>query len=211
MPIEDNNPERRNLMVTSLAFIAYFLGGGSVKDDTIELAVVNVAFEHGWVLAVMAWLMLFWFALRYWQACKDKFPPLFNAELNEYKFSELVVDFVEESVVEKLSFGLDYDVKKLELTDDHDLVVETIGLEWGENKKGERVSSEVEDTELLFPIAGEGSFAIKRYLYLRCAVSEQAITSWLVPYLVFFLAVLFAGSSMLIDLFGLISLPPPSP
>ena len=45
MPLADNDPSRRNLMVTSLAFIAYFWADGCFTDSTVRLQVVNVSFD----------------------------------------------------------------------------------------------------------------------------------------------------------------------
>ena len=73
MPVSDNNPERRNLTVTSLCFSAYFLAGGHFQDAVVKLQVVNVEFEKPFVLVFMAWAMLFWFALRYWQTSQGEF------------------------------------------------------------------------------------------------------------------------------------------
>ncbi len=65
MPLEDSNPTRRNLVVASLAFILYCWGGGSFKDSTVHLSVINVEFEHQVFLGIMAWVILFWCMYRY--------------------------------------------------------------------------------------------------------------------------------------------------
>jgi len=67
MAIHDNNPERRNLVVTSLAFIMFYLGDGSINDDAIKIQLINITFNNPEFLRITAWIMLFWFALRYWQ------------------------------------------------------------------------------------------------------------------------------------------------
>ena len=66
MAIEDNDPERRNLVVTATAFIAYYYGGGHFSDNTVTLEVVNVNFFNPGFLAAMAWAGLLWFMYRYW-------------------------------------------------------------------------------------------------------------------------------------------------
>ncbi|WP_137885363.1 hypothetical protein [Pseudomonas sp. 2FE] len=80
MAIEDSDPERRNLTVMSAAFIIYYLAGGSFKNNEITLEVVNINFSRPTVLAVIAWLMLFWFIYRYWQTHQDHFRNAFPAE-----------------------------------------------------------------------------------------------------------------------------------
>lgn len=66
MPLHDASPERRTLVITSLGFVAYYFGGGAV-DDELRLQVVSVAFSNIIVIASMAWVMLFWFMLRFSQ------------------------------------------------------------------------------------------------------------------------------------------------
>lgn len=81
MPISDNNPERRNLTVSSMAFIVYYLGGGSVPDPTMTLQIVNVQFSRPDWLGVLAWLALGWFCYRYWLFDKGNFFNLLISEL----------------------------------------------------------------------------------------------------------------------------------
>lgn len=84
MAIEDSDPERRNLTVMSGAFIIYYLAGGSFKENQITLEVININFSRPTVLAVIAWLMLFWFIYRYWQTHRGKFESEFRIELERY-------------------------------------------------------------------------------------------------------------------------------
>ena len=67
MPISDNNPERRNLVVTSIGFIAYYLGDGRIDNEILKIQAISITFENTAVLAAMAWIMLFWFFIRYKQ------------------------------------------------------------------------------------------------------------------------------------------------
>lgn len=73
MAIQDSNPERRNLVVTALAFILYYAGGGTLSDYAVRVTVVNLTFARPDVLAAAAWAMLIWFGLRYWQSSRYKF------------------------------------------------------------------------------------------------------------------------------------------
>lgn len=85
MPINDNNPERRNLMVTSLGFILYFLGDGKVTEGLLRVQAISITFERLYVLEIFAWVMLFWFYLRYIQFTKDNL----NREIHQEVASEL--------------------------------------------------------------------------------------------------------------------------
>ncbi|MEW8073610.1 MAG: hypothetical protein AB2826_24625 [Candidatus Thiodiazotropha sp.] len=67
MAISDNNPERRNLVLASIAFVIYYAAGGSVSDENIRILVINITFSKPEALAFFAWGMLCWFALRFWQ------------------------------------------------------------------------------------------------------------------------------------------------
>lgn len=66
---DDPYHHRRNLILTSLAFLLYFLAGGHIygEEAQIRLSIVNVGISRPWVLGVFAHLALFWFAFRYWQ------------------------------------------------------------------------------------------------------------------------------------------------
>lgn len=63
--IDDSHPERRNLSATSLAFIVFYVGGGNFVDGDVTLAVINAHFSNTYLLAAIAWVILFWFAFRY--------------------------------------------------------------------------------------------------------------------------------------------------
>lgn len=67
MPISDSSPERRNLVVSSVAFILFYLAEGSVSGSSLRLFFVNIEFNEPAVIAHGAWILLFWFGLRFWQ------------------------------------------------------------------------------------------------------------------------------------------------
>ncbi len=98
MAIQDSDPERRNLMVTSLAFIAYFFGGGSVTQSTIKLPIVNIEFSNATFLAAMAWAVFAWFIYRYWLAHHGKFLPVFKDELYDWRLSSQIENYLTEHV-----------------------------------------------------------------------------------------------------------------
>lgn len=73
MAMSDTNPERRNLILTSLAFILFYTAGGTLIDEKVRVIVVNISFTKPHVLANFAYLMLLWFCLRFWQKSGFKF------------------------------------------------------------------------------------------------------------------------------------------
>ena len=94
MPILDNNPERRNLFVTSSAFVIYFLGEGRLSDNVLSIQAISITFDKPIVIAVLAWVMLFWFFLRYRQLC--------SGELNKAIFEEVNSEISNLTLVEYL-------------------------------------------------------------------------------------------------------------
>lgn len=89
MAIQDPDPERRNLLVTSLAFVMYYLAGGHVADNNVRVQIVNITFDNKLALAVFAWVMLLWFAFRYWQTRESTFFHSFLAEVVHEKNHKL--------------------------------------------------------------------------------------------------------------------------
>lgn len=65
MPAADDNPHRRNLSVTSFLFITYFWAGGHLTDSSLKLPMVNIAIDNPFIVGVLAWGILFFFAWRY--------------------------------------------------------------------------------------------------------------------------------------------------
>lgn len=80
MAFQDTNSERRNLSLTSLAFIVYFFAGGKFKESSVSLNVINATFERPMILAVIAWSALFWFIYRYWLVHLGEFSKNFASE-----------------------------------------------------------------------------------------------------------------------------------
>lgn len=65
MPYSDNNPERRNLTVLSVAIIVYYLAGGKFLDGEVNLMLINATFSNPSMLIAFVWVMLCWFLFRY--------------------------------------------------------------------------------------------------------------------------------------------------
>ncbi len=66
--MHDASPERRNLMATSFAFIVYYWGKCEFTGDKIRLLFAEAHFNNPTILAVLAWVVLLFFALRFWQS-----------------------------------------------------------------------------------------------------------------------------------------------
>lgn len=81
MAIQDSDPARRNLTVTSFAFIVFSLAGGYFDHNVVRLQVVNLKFENPEALALFAWALLLWFAYRFWQTRKGMTTTMIRAEI----------------------------------------------------------------------------------------------------------------------------------
>ncbi len=95
MAIQDIDPERRNLMVTSLGFIIFYLGEGKMESDKLTLPLVNIEFKNTVFLASMAWIMLFWFVFRYWQT-RDMETVAFARDIGDIADKDFQIRVVEE-------------------------------------------------------------------------------------------------------------------
>jgi len=84
MAIHDSDPDRRNLVVTSTAFILFYLADGHMTPDAIRLQIVPVTFENVFVLKIFAWVILFWFGLRYWQTHRQSYRNAYLGHLKEF-------------------------------------------------------------------------------------------------------------------------------
>lgn len=102
MAIQDSDPERRNLTVISLAFVAYFYAAGSFPSSEVKLHVVNATFGRPWVLGVIAWIAFFWFLYRYWLTHRDQFYSQFNSEFAEWGKKPYVRKYTEDKLGIKL-------------------------------------------------------------------------------------------------------------
>lgn len=100
--MEDSSPERRNLLVTSIAFIAYFYAGGHFPNSTVNLQVINADFTKPEVLGFMAWLAFAWFFYRYWLVHRGIFFPEFRKEFTQWQSKQYIFDYARKSVDHQL-------------------------------------------------------------------------------------------------------------
>ena len=82
--MQDQNPERRNLLVASIGFLLYFLAGGTLADDVVRIQLINLKFENPAIFATFAWMILLWFLFRYWLLHSGKFEREFKKELLKF-------------------------------------------------------------------------------------------------------------------------------
>ena len=68
--MQDNNAERRNLIMTSMGFIVYVLGDAQLLNQQLQMGIVNLKFENMKFIIIIMWLIFFWFLWRYWLKTK---------------------------------------------------------------------------------------------------------------------------------------------
>lgn len=94
MALHDSDPERRNVIVTAMAFIAYFYAGGYFPATTVRLQVINVEFSKPEVLGYIIWSIYIWFIYRYWVTHRGLFKKAFSAELQEWRNQLYITNYV---------------------------------------------------------------------------------------------------------------------
>lgn len=107
MAIQDSNAERRNLVVTAIAFIAYFYGDGNFANHAVTLQVVSINFSNTKFLAGMAWAAFIWFIYRYWLLNSGEFTKGFTSEFYALYKTIDVSKHLEKKT--KLKFLLNYE------------------------------------------------------------------------------------------------------
>jgi hypothetical protein len=95
MAIQDTNPERRNLVVVSLAFIVYFYGGGVLLEPTIRLQLINIQFTKPHILEALAWILFVWTLWRYWLINKGKFSNNLRSETDTHQIKKRFKKYIE--------------------------------------------------------------------------------------------------------------------
>jgi hypothetical protein len=105
MTYSDSNHERRNLVLTSLAFIVYYVAGGKFIGDELKLGIVNIGFEFPERLSYFAVVTLIWFGIRFWQETHGWSG--FIAALEEEKFSIKKSKYLEKFIKTRKDIGLE--------------------------------------------------------------------------------------------------------
>lgn len=193
MSIEDNDPNRRNLIASSLALIIYFYAGGSFKAQSVNLQLVNIEFSDLWVFKIIIWIVFLWFLYRYWLKNHGKFSDNLGYEVrqrwNKHYVGEYLADNVDEYISKDSDMG--YHIRSLTLTQTT-LCAELVYGEdikrtdgkvsgWG-SKPGKK------DQEVVFK--GFKGLVVKVKVLLDCFWKSDSFSDYLVPYLLAFIAIL---------------------
>ena len=96
--MEDSNPERRNLIVTSLAITVFIVAGGHFNGE-VQLQVINAKFYRQSALVWFVWLAFIWFWYRYWLKNRTEFSKKFNEEIKRFLNDDRLVEIIKESLL----------------------------------------------------------------------------------------------------------------
>lgn len=192
MSMEDSNVERRNLMVTSIAFIAYFYSNGKIASNEVQIQVINVVFSDPTVLVAMAWILLFWFFYRYWLAHQGDFRKGFNKELYSLIDTKILQDFLSKkleppqpSVAEGGWCATQF------LIENNSLVVQCRYYQFVSiNEEGRISKDHPQGTFKKISLSDYKGRIVKVRLYLFCMINRPSFSDLLVPYILFLLALL---------------------
>jgi len=189
MPVSDNNPERRNLTVASLSFITYFLAGGVVTDSKVNLQVVNVSFSRPDVLSAIAWSLLFWFALRYWQVNRGKVKATFVEELKSIVHSKQIVWFIKHKTGKAHRVNGGFQPRDFSYTNGR------LNVRYGDVRGGtvDASGKAVNFSSTRFeqiPLSGFSGLCVKALSATQLAIIRPGIGNYFVPYLLFATAVI---------------------
>jgi len=200
MPMQDSDPERRNLMVTSIAFIAYFYAGGSFPESNVRLQVINAEFSQPEILALIAWSTFCWFIYRYWVTHRGNFIASFSNEFTEIREKLYIINFLNKELKQTLHINEpnnEYYASNLRWVGGS--VVATCNYaSITRNPEGKIVSSSSgggihNRAPKYIKFKGiKGWFLVFRAT-LSCIIKQPSFSNYVVPYFLSFLAILGAA------------------
>ena len=173
MPYSDSNPERRNLTVLSLAIIVYYLAGGQFLNGEVNLMLINAKFNNPAMLVVFVWIMLCWFAFRYFVTSTQPDKHMMGTttldndvyvNMNNYVIKKYLKDTKPNTLIDPLKTVCVYFNK-------------------GDN------SYYLKTGDHHIKLKGISGYAIRTYYMLKIIFKHRVTTDYYTPYLLFFWAV----------------------
>lgn len=190
MTIQDSNAERRNLCLLSLAIIIFYLGDGKLTDEIVRFQVVNIQFDRPEILVYFVWVLILWFALRYWQTHRHKPKQSFKEDIESISNSKLMILYA------KKEFNLPYN----EIHGFNAVSLSILNSKW--RIRCQRVLDADLDEQGKFKvikgtdwteskeITGIKGSALKILLRLHAIATKPGVSAYTVPYVLFFMALL---------------------
>ena len=201
MEIQDSLPERRNLVIISLAFIIYFYAGGQFTGEEVKLIMINAKFTKPWVLELIVWLGFVYCIWRYWLVTKGKFSHNFRVDLNDFRYSSIILRHIESRCPVRINNKASYNYsiqninfkrwllsadilynRQYKNTDLVKVPAPYTKIEYYLRKHGGPQNYKVHFTD----IAG---VSLSVYIFLRVALTRPSSTLFLMPYLLATIAI----------------------
>jgi len=187
MAIQDSDPERRNLMVTSIAFIAFYFAGGSFPEKSVRLQVINAEFTRPSVLCLIAWIAFFWFIYRYWQTHNGNFTTSSKNEFFKWNGRTFIRKYINRRLNQKLQSDNEEGCHVYRIFWRNGFVVADIQYALSVSRdQGGIVNSwssgdnnDKKEINLTDPI---GWYVAIRAT-IECLIKEQSFASYIIPYL----------------------------
>lgn len=98
MPYSDTNPQRRNLLVLSLAIITFYAADGRLMTEKLNFPLVNITFQETEFLIWGVWIALIWFLIRFWQVHRADNKQAINQALQNERNSKLIGRYAEKAL-----------------------------------------------------------------------------------------------------------------
>ena len=193
MAIQDSDPERRNLVVTSLAFIVFFAADGQVAQDIIKLQIVPVTFKNTSVLGYFVWSILIWFSLRYWQTHRTSYKDAYQNHITEFdQTNNGGAKYIEKALkIPEFPSNNGFRSNKL-CWQGHGptLHIKYQVVEEFEQQNNGSYSIKKQTPEVAYPLCGPYGYMFKIKYFFSFAIKTPGFTSYAVPYILFALALL---------------------
>ena len=167
----EGQPERRNVLVTSLIVIVFFLADGNF-DDGVKIALVGIGFGNQNTLIIFFWVMFLWFGLRYWQVNKDTANHELSQELNSPKISK-----IHKYIVCNIGGISEQQYKQGSYT----LNLQAHTSDWYIRRPGDSSNRSLTNWEIV---------KTKLLMYAYYSVYGNSINKHIMPYILFYLALL---------------------
>lgn len=182
MTIDDSTATaaRRNLTTTSFGFIIFFAGHGRMVDSTLRLPMLNVTFDRTEVIIVAAWVLLLWFAFRWHQFSRGRLFESMRAELESASPSRLMRAYARRKLKASNPHAEPISDSPVRITNSAGWpMVLTAPIRVGqEQTKGQRLQ-----------IEGSSGRILIAYSLLKNAFSKESAGTYLLPWLLFFIAI----------------------
>ncbi len=189
MTIAVPDAERRNLVLTSLSFILFYLADGSVVGDTLRIQVVNISFGKPEVLGCFAWIMLAWFLFRFWQKFQRKVRETCTSAIDMNRGRPIVKKYC----ISKLKGQ--YSEIKVAVVASADFDSGTSTYKY-QLEIHEGVTNEAEPKSFTRPqgrthfidLKGASGFFVKYWCFFRATIYDNGFVDYLFPYVLFAVA-----------------------